>query len=271
MIWTIRVLGAALGAFVGLGLAAIGTGLFTGVDYAGFILAAWTIAWLIVGFAVLPYLTVVPATWIISRVQELSTAEFVASVLGLLVGLLLGLLLRHAAVQRGGPARDLAAARRLAVPGPGDDGPDGGQAVRPDRSREGAGLVRRPTPEGDRRAGETKIVVDTSVAHRRPDRRDRRVGLPLRDARSSRASCSRSCSTSRTRRHASPQPRPPRPGDPDADAARPADADPIRTTRRRRIAGGRRQAGGAGEATQPGRLPTTSTSTGSPSCRACGS
>ena len=60
VIRTIRVLGAALGALVGLGIAAAGTGLFTGVDYAGFILAAWTIAWMIVGFAVLPYLTIVP-------------------------------------------------------------------------------------------------------------------------------------------------------------------------------------------------------------------
>jgi hypothetical protein len=54
VIRTIRVLGAALGAFVGLGLASIGTGLFTGAEYAGFILAAWTIAWAVVGFAVLP-------------------------------------------------------------------------------------------------------------------------------------------------------------------------------------------------------------------------
>ena len=46
MIRTIRVLGAALGAFVGLGLAAVGTGLFTGVQYAGFLLAAWTVSWL---------------------------------------------------------------------------------------------------------------------------------------------------------------------------------------------------------------------------------
>ena len=35
-----------------------------------------------VGFAILPYLTVVPATWLVRRVEELSTAEFVAAVLG---------------------------------------------------------------------------------------------------------------------------------------------------------------------------------------------
>ena len=70
MFRTIRVLGAALGAFIGLGLAATGTGLFTGVEYAGFILAAWTISWMVVGFAVLPYLAIVPAGWLIKRVRS---------------------------------------------------------------------------------------------------------------------------------------------------------------------------------------------------------
>ena len=102
MIRTIRVLGAALGAFVGLGIAAA-TGLFTGLAYAGFILAAWTIAWLIVGFALLPYLTVVPARWLVKQVQDLSTAEFVAAILGLFVGLLLGLLLGLPLAQIEGP------------------------------------------------------------------------------------------------------------------------------------------------------------------------
>ena len=93
MIRYIRVLGAALGGAIGLVLAASGDGLFTGSDYAGALLAAWVVAWVVVGFAILPYLTVVPATWLVRRVEELSTAEFVASVLGLLVGLLMGLLL----------------------------------------------------------------------------------------------------------------------------------------------------------------------------------
>ena len=63
---TIRILGAALGAFVlGLGIArGSGAGLFTGSAYTGLLLAAWTISWMIVGFAVLPYLTIVPAQWL---------------------------------------------------------------------------------------------------------------------------------------------------------------------------------------------------------------
>ena len=89
----IRVLGAALGGLVGLVLAGAGGGLFADSDYAGALLAAWVVAWVVVGFAILPYLTVVPAMWLIRRVEELSTAEFVAAVVGLLLGLLMGLLL----------------------------------------------------------------------------------------------------------------------------------------------------------------------------------
>ena len=93
MIRIIRLLGAALGAFIGLGLATA-SGLFheTGTSY-GLLLAGWTVAWLIVGFAILPYLTIVPATWIVRSVQALSTAEFVTAVGGLIIGLLMGLLL----------------------------------------------------------------------------------------------------------------------------------------------------------------------------------
>ena len=164
MIRTIRVLGAALGAFIGLGLAATGTGLFAGGDYAGFILAAWTIAWMIVGFAVLPYLTIVPAGWLIKRVQELSTAEFVAAVLGLFVGLLLGLLLGPPARADRGSAGDLAPARDLAVPRARHDGPHGREAVRPHRRGRGRGLIRRPKEGAPGEAeGDPRIVVDTSV------------------------------------------------------------------------------------------------------------
>ena len=90
------VLGAALGGLVGLALAAIqleGRQLFSDVPYGGVFLAAWVFAWVVVGFAILPYLTVVPARWLLRQVEALSTAEFVAAVIGLLIGLLMGLLL----------------------------------------------------------------------------------------------------------------------------------------------------------------------------------
>jgi uncharacterized protein YacL len=89
----IRILGAALGGLIGLVLATTGDGLFAESQYPGALLAVWVVAWLVVGFAILPYLTVVPAAWLITRVEALSTAEFVTAVIGLLIGLLMGLLL----------------------------------------------------------------------------------------------------------------------------------------------------------------------------------
>ena len=161
MIRSIRILGAALGAFVGLGLAAAGTGLFVDLPYAGFVLAAWTIAWVVVGFAVLPYLTVVPARWLIEqrpgavdrRVRGRGPRPVRRPPAGPAAG-------PPAGADRG-PAGHLAAARDLAVPRPRDDGPDGRQAVRPDRGGRGAGLIRRPgakdeQAEGDPRSSSTR-------------------------------------------------------------------------------------------------------------------
>jgi uncharacterized protein YacL len=89
----IRVLGAALGGLIGIALATANEGLFAGSPNSTLLLATWVVAWFIVGFAILPYLTVVPAGWLIRHVQQLSTAEFVTAVVGLLLGLLMGLLL----------------------------------------------------------------------------------------------------------------------------------------------------------------------------------
>ena len=93
MIRILRLLGAALGLLVGISFLAGNEGLFSDSAYAGALIAAWLVAWFVVGFALLPYLTVVPAGWLIGRVQELSTAEFVTAVVGLLLGLVMGLLL----------------------------------------------------------------------------------------------------------------------------------------------------------------------------------
>jgi uncharacterized protein YacL len=92
----IRVLGALIGTLVALQIAAAGGpagGLFADSPYGGFMLAAWVIAWGVLGFLILPYLTVVPAGAVVRAVQRLSTGEFVTAVAGLLVGLLMGLLM----------------------------------------------------------------------------------------------------------------------------------------------------------------------------------
>ncbi len=57
------------------------------------LLVAWIAAWFVIGFSILPYITVLPARWLIKRVGDLSTGEFVSAVGGLVVGLLIGLLL----------------------------------------------------------------------------------------------------------------------------------------------------------------------------------
>lgn len=163
MIRTIRVLGAALGALVGLGIAAAGTGLFTGVEYAGFILAAWTIAWMIVGFAVLPYLTIVPAVWLVSRVQDMSTAEFVAAVLGLFIGLLLGLLLSLPLAQIEGPLGTWLPLGISLFLGLGMMGLTVAKRFDLIAAAEGAGLVRRPGGQPAPEETGPRIVVDTSV------------------------------------------------------------------------------------------------------------
>jgi uncharacterized protein YacL len=164
VIRTIRVLGAALGALVGLAIAAAGTGLFANFDYAGFFLAAWTIAWAVVGFAVLPYLTVVPAGWLVRRVQELSTAEFVAAVLGLFVGLLLGLLLSLPLAQIEGPLGTWLPLGISLFLGLGMMGLTVAKRFDLIAAAEAAGLVRHPRPEPvDDGAGGPLIVVDTSV------------------------------------------------------------------------------------------------------------
>ena len=93
MIRIIRLLGAAIGALVGLTFVLTKESPFEHSASPTLIILLWVIAWVLVGFLVLPYLTVVPVGRLIREVQAMSTAEFVACVVGLLLGLLMGLLL----------------------------------------------------------------------------------------------------------------------------------------------------------------------------------
>jgi uncharacterized protein YacL len=161
----IRLLGAAIGSLVGLGLAGAGEGLFQDPQYAGALLAAWVVAWIVVGFAVLPYLTVIPATWLIKQVEALSTAEFVTAVAGLLLGLLMGLLLGLPLSQLDAPFGTWLPLGVSVFLGLGMVGLT--VAKRRDLliAAEAVGIVRRPsTGEPARPAhGEPRIVVDTSA------------------------------------------------------------------------------------------------------------
>jgi uncharacterized protein YacL len=165
VIRTIRFLGAALGVVVGLTLATVDGGLFKDMQYSGAVLAAWTIAWLVAGFGVLPYLTIVPAGWVLRQVQQLSTAEFVTAVLGLLIGLLMGLLLGLPLSNIGGPLGEWLPLGVSLFLGLGMVGLTVAKRADLMVAAETIGLFRRPTPEGEDRAlkGEPHIVVDTSA------------------------------------------------------------------------------------------------------------
>ena len=92
----VRVLGAVLGAIIAVQVAALrgpAGGLFEPSTTGTILLVSWVAAWIAVGFLILPHLTIGPAVYTVRRIQELSTAEFVTAVAGLLLGLLMGLLL----------------------------------------------------------------------------------------------------------------------------------------------------------------------------------
>ena len=91
----IRLVGAALGVIVAIAIVGIAPADLFDMGGAGgvVLLGAWIVAWAVLGFAALPYVTVQPARWLIRHVVELSTGEFVSATIGLLLGLLIGVLL----------------------------------------------------------------------------------------------------------------------------------------------------------------------------------
>lgn len=172
MIRYIRVLGAALGGLVGLVIAlvgglpgAAGPGLFAGAEYEPALLAAWTVAWVVIGYGVLPYLTVVPAMWLIRRVEDLTTAEFVTAVAGLLIGLLMGLLLGAPLAVLDPPFGTWLPLGMSIFLGLGMLGLTVAKRKDLVLAAEAIGLGRRaePGPDASAAAGDPHIVVDTSA------------------------------------------------------------------------------------------------------------
>jgi uncharacterized protein YacL len=171
VIRNIRLLGIVLGGLIGLALARPAGLLLIdpagGVDVTpsgGVFLIAWIAAWMVVGFAILPYLTIVPARWLYNGVQRLSTAEFVTAVVGLLLGLLMGLLLGLPLSQLEGPLGTWLPLGVSLFLGLGMLGLT--VAKREDLllAAEAIGLVRRPAAQSvAQAAGDPHIVVDTSA------------------------------------------------------------------------------------------------------------
>jgi uncharacterized protein YacL len=92
VIRSIRLLGGALGGLIGITLVIEQYAVFEPAPGSGALAVAWVVAWAVLGFTLLPYLTVIPARATLGAVQELSTAEFVTAIIGLFLGLILGLL-----------------------------------------------------------------------------------------------------------------------------------------------------------------------------------
>lgn len=167
MIRYIRVMGAAIGGLVGIVLVMTNQPTFDDAPSGGALIAAWVVAWVIVGFTILPYLTVVPAGRLVRGAQDLSTAEFVTAVAGLLIGLLMGLLLGAPLSQIEG---ELGTWLPLGVSlflGLGMLGVTVAKRADLLIAAEAIGIVRRPddgTPVASAaRSGDPHIIVDTSA------------------------------------------------------------------------------------------------------------
>ncbi len=164
MIRIIRLLGAAIGALVGLAFVLAEETLFDKTGQPALLIPIWIAAWISVGFLLLPYLTVVPAGQLIRGVRAMSTAEFIAAIAGLLIGLLIALLL-------GLPLSALPEPFGRYLPigvsvcfGLGMLGLTVAKREDLVAAAEAAGIVRRNDAGAEpARGGETQVVVDTSA------------------------------------------------------------------------------------------------------------
>ena len=163
MIRTIRVLGAALGGLIGIVVLTSDPSLFSRVPGAGAIIVGWVIAWTVLGFSLLPYLTIVPATRALRAVQEMSTAEFVTAVIGLLLGLLMGLLLGSPLSAFDPPLGTWLPIGVSLFLGLGMVGLTVAKRADLLLAAEAIGFVRRPDTEAAGRSGDPHILVDTSA------------------------------------------------------------------------------------------------------------
>ncbi|MEP7360974.1 MAG: PIN domain-containing protein [Chloroflexota bacterium] len=91
----VRLFGGALGGAIAVTLA--GGSHIPPLDMSSIgsavLLLAWIAAWVVIGYSILPYVTVLPARWLIGRVLTLTAGEFASAVGGLIIGLLIGALI----------------------------------------------------------------------------------------------------------------------------------------------------------------------------------
>jgi uncharacterized protein YacL len=159
----IRVLGAALGGIVGITLIIEQIAVFQAAPGAGALAVAWVIAWTVLGFSLLPHLTVIPAMGALRAVQELSTAEFVTGIIGLFLGLLLGLLLGLPVAALPAPIGTVAPLGISLFLGLAMVGLTVAKRHDLIQAAEQLGILRRAVPEGETAGSLPQILVDTSA------------------------------------------------------------------------------------------------------------
>jgi uncharacterized protein YacL len=104
MLRIVRLLGGGLGVILAIALAGFSETLSDDSTEGLVLLLGWIAAWGVVGFSIMPYITIVPARWLMRAVTDMSTDEFVAAVVGLILGLLMGFLLGLPLTQLPAPA-----------------------------------------------------------------------------------------------------------------------------------------------------------------------
>jgi uncharacterized protein YacL len=161
VIRTIRFLGAALGGLIGIILVITQLAVFQPAPGSPLLVVGWVIAWIVLGFTLLPYLTVIPALAALRAVQELSTAEFVTAIIGLFLGLLLGLLVGLPASNLPEPIGTVAPLGLSIFLGLAMVGLTVAKRHDLITAAEGFGIVKRPP--ADPAAAVPRILVDTSA------------------------------------------------------------------------------------------------------------
>ena len=214
MIRTIRFLGAALGRAHRDPLVIAQLAVFEPAPGAPLLVIGWVVAWIVLGFTLLPYLTASRRLSALRSVQQLSTAEFVTAIIGLFLGLLLGLLLGLPMSALPEPSGTIAPLGISVFLGLGDGRADGRQAPRPDRRRGGAWASFAGPPAMVRASGVPRILVDTSaiIDGRIADIADSGFLFGILEIPALRAR--RGPAPGRQLRLDAPDARPPRPGDP---------------------------------------------------------
>jgi uncharacterized protein YacL len=124
----------------------------------------WIVAWISVGALLLPYLTVVPAMKVVHVVREMSTAEFISAVAGLVVGLLIALLLGLPLAALPQPFGSYLPLGVSICFGLGMVGLTVAKHEDLIAAAQAAGLMRQSGgAKAESRSGETEVVVDTSA------------------------------------------------------------------------------------------------------------